>query len=813
MNLLFDLQYAFRRLSKSPGFTAMAVLVLAIGLGLSVYIYTFLKVAFYEKLDFPGADRLVYIEREVNQQKWCCSTVSPFTYQYLQENLTGFEEFGALRIFSWVNFSDGDNAARPWSAFVTSSLFKTLQVQPLLGRTLQPKDDRPGAEKVAVISYQLWQDFYAGRADIIGAVARIHGEPHSIVGVMPEGFSFPVRHELWLPLQLQYQAQPIAGEGLTLFGRLDSETSLETANGEIKALMQHLAQDHPDFYGNISASAWPASRLFFASAEVLIFLMSSAAIAILLLVCFNVGNLLLARANENIREVAIRSALGAPRFRLMRQTLTESFLLSIAGGVVGLLLAQLGLSITQPVMETLFGFPAPFWWQFELRAGGVWVAVLTVLVTWLLAGLLPAWRASGVNCNAVLKDGNKGGVSKGSNRLTSVLVYLQIALSSVFVSLAIGWVVMLVELIETDYGINPQHYITGHIILPISDYPDQRSRTEYFEELSRRLVEEPGIIAASAASALVGSRTPPQSYTLADRDLDSSEGYPTKSVIAVAENYFDVMDVAFLEGRGFNRDDTLESRQVVIVDQHFAEKMWPDETALGKRIQLEPKTNGEWLTVVGVISHIVQIPTVGGRGDQTAFYRPFSQAIPLSGVIPMIAKVEGDPASYDQAVRNAVMKTDSLVPVDALWTLQYRLSQQFNGFTLFTKLFAIFGALALLLAACGIYSITSRAIVLRTHELGIRRALGASNHSVVRLLMWQGSKQLIVGLTVGLVLSLVLALKTAVGDTVDTVDILLDTLQVFAAVAIILGTVVYTASFLPARRAVALEPSEALHHE
>lgn len=813
MNALFDLQYALRRLSKAPGFTAMAVLVLAVGLGLSVYIYTFLKVAFYEELDFPGADRLVFIEREVNQQKWCCSTVSPFTYQYLQENQSSFEEFGALRLFSWVNFSDGNNAARPWSAFVTSSLFKTLQVEPLLGRTLQPQDDRPGADKVAVIGYQLWQDVYAGRGDVIGTVARIHGEPHSIVGVMPEGFSFPVRHELWLPLQLEYQAQPVAGEGLTLFGRLDSEATLESGNVEIKSLMQQLSQDHPDFYGNTSASAWPASRLFFASAEVLIFLMTSAAVAILLLVCFNVGNLLLARANENIREVAIRSALGAPRFRLMRQTLTESLLLSIAGGVVGLFLAHLGLSITQPVMETLFGFPAPFWWQFELRAGGVGVAVVAVLVTWLLAGLLPAWRASGVNCNAVLKDGNKGGVSKGNNRLTSVLVYLQIALSSVFVSLAIGWVVMLVDLMETDYGINPENYITGHIILPLSDYPDHRSRTEYFDELTRQLVTEPGIVDASAASALVGARTPPQPYTLADRDLDSSEGYPTKSVIAVAENYFDVMDVALLEGRGFNRDDTMDSRQVVIIDQQFAEKMWPDEAAVGKRIQLEPKTNGEWLTVVGVLSHIVQTPAFGGGNEQTAFYRPFSQDIPLSGVIPMIAKVEGDPASYDQAVRNAVMKTDSLVPVDALWTLQHRLSQQFNGFTLFTQLFGIFGVLALLLAACGIYSITSRAIVLRTHELGIRRALGASNRSVVRLLLWQGTKQLMVGLTVGLLLSVMLALKTTVGDTVDTANVLLDTLQVFAAVAVILGIVVYTASYLPARRAVALEPSAALHYE
>ncbi len=813
MNVLFDLQYALRRLSKAPGFTAMAVIVLAIGLGLSVYIYTFLKVAFYEELDFPEADRLVFIEREVNQQKWCCGTVSPFTYQHLQENQSSFEEFGALRLFSWVNFSDGNNAARPWSAYVTSSIFQTLQVEPILGRTLQANDDRPGADKVAVIGYQLWQDVYAGRMDVIGTVARIHGEPHTIVGVMPEGFSFPVRHELWLPLQLQYQPQPIAGEGLTLFGRYSSEATLESSNREIKALMQQLTQDHPDFYGNISASAWPASRLFFASAEVLIFLMTSAAVAILLLVCFNVGNLLLARANENIREVAIRSALGAPRFRLMQQTLTESLLLSVAGGVVGLFLAHLGLSITQPVMETLFGFPAPFWWQFELRGEGVVVAVLAVVVTWLLAGLLPAWRASGVNCNSVLKDGNKGGVSKGSNRLTSALVYLQIALSSVFVSLAIGWVVMLVDLMETDYGIDPEHYITGHIILPIADYPDRESRTEYFDELSRQLVAESGIVEASAASALVGARTPPQSYTLADRDLASSEGYPTKSVIAVAENYFDVMDVAFLQGRSFNSGDTIDSRQVVIIDQHFAEKMWPNESALGKRIQLEPKTNGEWLTVVGVLSHIVQTPAFGGGDDQNGFYRPFSQSVPLSGVIPMIAKVDGDPASYDQAVRNAVMKTDSLVPVDALWTLQHRLSQQFNGFTLFTKLFAIFGGLALLLAACGIYSITSRAIVLRTHELGIRRALGASNRSVVRLLLWQGTKQLIVGLTVGLVLSVMLALKTTVGDTVDTVKILLDTLQVFAAVAVILGAVVYTASFLPARRAVALEPSAALHHE
>lgn len=813
MNLLFDLRYALRRLGKAPAFTALAVLVLAVGLGLAVYIYTFLKVTFYEQLPFADSDRLVFVEREVNQRKWCCSTVSPFTYQYLQENQTSFDQFGALRVFSWVNFSDGQNTARPWSAYTTASLFDTLQVKPLLGRTLQAEDDRPGAPKVAVISYSLWQNVYEGRNDVLGTVARIQGEAHTIVGVMPEGFNFPVRHELWLPLQLERQVEPVAGQGLTLFGKYHATTDLNAANIELKGLMSQLADEYPDFYGEMSVAAWPVSRLFFASAEILIFLMTAAAVAILLLVCFNIGNLLLARANENVREVAIRSALGAPRLRLMQQTLSESLLLCVAGGLLGLLLAHLGLTATQPLMEKLFGFPAPFWWQFDLRAGGVTMMILATLVTWLLAGMLPAWRASGVKCNTVLKDGNKGGISRGTNRLTSLLVYLQIALSSVFVSLAISWVINLIELMETDYGVDPDHYITGHIILTQNDYPDRASREAYFDELSRQLTAQPGIVAASAAQALVGSRTAQQQYTLADQDLQTEEGYPAKSVIAVANNYFEVVDVALPEGRAFNKGDTEQSQAVVIVDASFTEKMWPGESALGKRIQLNPKSDSEWLTIVGVTAHIVQTPSFGNAGEQSAFYRPFSQAVPMDGVIPLIAKVEGDPARYDQAVKDAVANTDAMVPVDALWTLNHRLKQQLNGFTLFTQLFAIFGTLALLLAACGIYSIMSRSITLRTHEMGIRRALGASNTAIVRLLLWQGTKQLLVGLIVGLGLSVLLALKTTFSDTVDTAELVLNTLQIFAAVAVILGSVVYTASYLPARRAVALEPSAALHYE
>ena len=584
MDMLYELKRSLVRLSKAPGFSALAIIVIAVGLGLSLFITTFLSVIFFDKLDFPDADKLVYITHSENNQIVCCRTTDAYTYQYIQTHQESFDSVGGFKLLQWVNLTNGKNSARPWAGYTTSSLFDTLQIKPILGRTLQLEDDIPGAPKVAVLSHKLWQDVFVGDANVVGSTVKVQGENYTVVGVMPKGFMFPIQHELWLPLQLENASAPIEelnNSKVFMFGRLHTNESIDSAHIATQNLIQQIAMEFPDTYHPKGAIAiWPMNRLFFQSDDKLIFLMSGAAIAILLLVVFNVGNMLLARANESIREIAIKSALGVPRFALMQQTLSESFILCVVGAVFGVIFAYVGLQVTEANMQTITSFPPPFWWEFDMEPKNLLIVAGITLVTWLATGIIPAWRASGVDCINVLKDSNKGGSSKVNNKLAHVLVCLQIAISSFLIAMALGTAIKLHRMLVVDYGIDTENYITGHVILPIVDYPTREARIQYFDELHRQLEDQLGIDAASSASHLVGETSwELVSFNLLDRDLTTKDELPTQSVITVDKNYFEVIGAELLDGRFFESSDTESTPQVVIVSDEFAKKMWPNGTS------------------------------------------------------------------------------------------------------------------------------------------------------------------------------------------------------------------------------------------
>ena len=812
-----ELPRAWRRLSMNPGFSLLAVTIFSVGIGLSVYVYTFMDVLFYKKLDFPGAERMAFIERQVDGQQWCCGTIDPYTFQHLDKNQTTFEDFGALRIFTWVNFTNEKNSARPWTAYTTPSMFEMLEVEPVIGRTLRPEDDVPGASKVVVIGYDIWQQVYDGKEDVLGQPALIQGIAHTVVGVMPQDFKFPVKHDMWIPLQGEKVTEPSSdwSTRVIMFGKLKPGQTFETANAELASLVGQLENEHPDFYGDFTVAAWPTTLLFVQNAFAIKFLLIGTSIAIMFLVCFNIGNVLIARANENIKEVAIRSALGAPRFVLMQQVLAESLILCAAGAGMGILFAGISLAATQVVMLSIFGAPSPFWYDFSLSLNSVIFVIFATIFAWLAAGLFPAWKASGVNCNEALKDANKGGGGKGSNRLTGVLVTLQIFISSVLVSVAVDSVLGVRKQLSTEFGVNTSEYITGHVLLTEVEYPTMESRLQYFDELTGEMESEYGVIASSAASFLVGDSSFAQTYNIEESDLAIEGKYPDLNVITVQDNYFKTLGLEVISGRDFEISDNQDSPAVGLIGADFAERLWPGESPLGKRIQISPRDNGEWVTVVGVIPFLRQSPPQRFDDERGTVYRPFAQTLSLGdAVLRMIARVEGDPANYSEAVQSAARRTDARVAVDALWTLDERINMTTTGNRLIASMFTIFGTISVLLAAFGIYSMSSRAAVLRTHEFGIRRALGSTDGRIVSLLILRGIKHLFIGLSLGLLASMFLL--TALmpnGDEFDVKLAVINTLVAFGGVSAIITVTVLVASLVPARRAVALQPAEALHHE
>jgi predicted permease len=467
-------------------------------------------------------------------------------------------------------------------------------------------------------------------------------------------------------------------------------------------------------------------------------------------------------------------------------------------------------------MLSIFGAPSPFWYDFSLSLNSVVFVILATIFAWLAAGLLPAWKASGVNCNDALKDANKGGGGRASNRLTGVLVTLQIFISSVLVSVAVDSVLGLRKQLSTEFGVDTSEFITGHVLLTEVEYPTMESRLQYFDRLSEEMESEHGVIASSAASFLVGDSSFSQTYNIEETDLAVDGRYPDANVITVQDNYFETLGLEVISGRDFDASDTRDAPAVGIIGADFAEELWPGESPLGKRIQINPKENGEWVTVVGVIPFLRQSPPQRFDWSQGTVYRPFAQTLALNdAILRIIARVEGDPANYSEAVKNAAQRTDARVAVDALWTLDKRINMTTTGNRLIASMFTIFGVISVLLAAFGIYSMSSRAAVLRTHEFGIRRALGSTDGQIVRLLILRGLKHLVIGLSLGLMGALVMftALLPNGASQIDTELVVGNTLIAFGGVSAIISVTVLVASLVPARRAVALQPSEALHYE
>ena len=819
MSFILELKLALRRLCKNPGFSIAAVLIFAIGIGLSVYIYSFLKVVLFQELEEANSDAVMMIEGQNREtgRKWCCGSIDPFVYQYISENQKSLVGVAAIKLFTWANVSSGKTAAVAWVAEVTESFFDVVGVQPIMGRTLISDDGFKGAPNVVVVGYDVWQEIYDGAENVIGKNMRIQGENYTIVGVMPEKFNYPIKHELWIPLQMAPFSGPVIGwsDRVSILGKLKPDVSQSQLDAELKTMMAQLQELYPESYESYTLAPWPLTRLGFVNANHLIYLLSVTAVSILLLVCSNIGNLLLARASENIREVAIKSALGAPRLRLMWQTLSESLILCVIGGLLGLVIAHLALITTQSSMNTLLSFPSPFWWQFGLRGDAAVFAVGVMTIAWLLAGIFPSWRVSGANCVNVLKDANKGGSTRGSLKFSGLVVCVQIAMSSVFVGLALDSSLELAGRMNVDYGVNPEQFVTGHIELLSVDFPTRDDRLGFLEEFHRQLEEQSGIVAAASATHLVGETNHnPFEFNLADKDLFSNDGYPTVSDIHVHHEYFHMLGIKPLSGRGFAETDNPEAPLVAVVTSMFAEKMWPNESALGKRIQLDPKNNGEWLTVVGVIPHLLQETPSGEESSVLALYRPFAQTLSEGDqVLKFMVKVTGDPEIYVPKIREAARHTNANVPIDAVWTLEYRIGLGLSSSKLFAKMFMTFGLLSLILAAGAIYSTTARAVVLRTGELGIRRALGASDMIIIKLLVGQGARRLGVGLLIGLVASLYLGIEWAYNDDLDIRKILADTFILFGGVSLVMALTVFAASYFPVRKAISIEPATVLQYD
>ena len=800
---LQDLRYAVRALLRAPGFTAAAVLTLALGIGANTAIFSVVNAVLLRSLPYPDPDRLVSVFHFAKGNE---TTMSPANFEDLRAQATSYEAMAAY-YGSGLTLTGRDEAVRLEGAEVTGAFFDVLGVRPLLGRGFRPDENEAGKSDVAVLSHSLWKNRFAGDRGVVGRTVLLDGTPHTVVGVMPEGFSFPARRDVWIPVTKDGAWGP-GNRGawwISVIGRLKEGVTPERADTEARAVAARLEKAYPDVNTGVSFTALPAHEAIVGDVRGKLLVLLAGVGFVLLIACANVANLLLARSAARRGEIAVRIALGAGRGRLVRQFLTESAILGLLGGGAGLLLALYGTEVLVALKPQ--GIP---------RLDGVGVDGTVVaftlglsLLTGLLFGLVPALQLTRPGLVEELKEGGRGTQGgRRSARTRGALVLAQTALAVMLLAAA-GLLLRSFLLLQgVDPGFEKGQALVFRVSVPGSAYDDARA-VVFYDRLLERMRAIPGV---QQAGAVMGRPMGGLGFGFSFEVDGWPEALPGQAPVmetrVATPDYFRAMGIPLLRGRAFTAADRAGSPQVVVLSESGVRKFFPNEDPMGKRIQLgwglgEDRFAGG--TVVGIVRDVKHFGL--DEEEEPEIYLPHAQT-PMKSM-DVVLRTAVAPTSVLSAVRREVAALDPNVPVFKVETLEEVVGQSVSQPRFYTLLLGIFAAVALALAGIGIFGVTAYGVAQRTRELGIRMALGATAGEVVGLVVRQGMRVAAAGVALGLVGALLAtrALRSMLfgvgaGDPITLVGVT----AFLAAVALL-------ACWIPARRAARLDPMAALRSD
>jgi predicted permease len=808
MEALFkDLRFGVRMLFKHPGLSLIAIGTFGLGIGLTTTVFRMVNGALWKGLPVEQADRVVAVERTDLSRNSAPLYVTLHDFADWREQQTVFDDialFGDQVIT--VNLSESEGRPERYVGVEsTANLFRVLRVNPVLGRTFREGEDMPGAEPVMLIGFDVWRDRYEFSRDVVGRTVDVNGARRTIIGVMPEGFRFPDRQQAWVPMEFDPVGTP-RGEGTRYIGiaRIKQGVTLDEAKSQMATIAARLERAYPETNEGIGAAVDRFTVRFVGRQfKPLMLTMLGAVIGVLLIACSNVANLLLAQVSARVREVAVRTALGASRARVVRQFFVEVLILSSIGGVLGFGLGELGMRAMNGLMQLS---PPPFWITFEVdHRVTVFVIAMTTLAT-IVSGLMPAVRASGTDLGEALKDESRGASSFKLGRLSAGFVVAEVAVSC---ALLIGSGLMIksvVQMRRTDLPFATENIFTARVSLPAMEYPDSASRIQFYERLLPQMEAIPGVQAATLSDGLPGSGNGGRVFEVDGHTYSTDDDFPVAREGIVTPGYFRTFAVDLLQGRAFNASDRKGSLPVTVVNESFARTFFTDGQAIGKRIRMDRRdTTAAWLTVVGVAPDLHMQGIANLSGSPAGFYIPISQSGVGTGV-SMALRTSGDPTAITSDVRAAVGIVDPNLPIYDVFTLGRVLENATWMYRIFGSIFMALGFFALFLAAVGLYGVMSFAASLRTHEIGIRMALGARGAQLVRLVLQRGIVQLAVGLGLGI------CLATLAAGPLQTIlyDVSARDAFVFGTVAVTLAAVGILASLFPALRVIKVSPVTAL---
>jgi len=815
--LLQDVRYALRGLLKRPGFTAVAIGSLALGIGANTSIFSVVNAVLLRPLSYPDSKHLMVLWETNSQQVASLinsqnrNQVAPGNFVDWNSRNHVFEGMAAVRFLNF-NLTATDSPERIPGAIVSPNFFSVMGMSAAVGRTFQPEDTQSGnAERVVVLSQQLWQRRFGSNHSVTGQKLTLNNETFSIIGVMPAGFQYPEDAELWVPARLVVPEPPGAAPNanpttnrllhyLLVVGRLKPEVTPSQAQAEMNTIAANLQKQYPDTNGSIGTRVAPMQEEIVGDIKPKLRILLGVVGLVLLIACANLANLLLARGNSIRREIALRLALGARRSRVIRQLMTESIVLGVLGGIVGLLLAYLGIRLLVSLSPT--EIPR----LDEIGVDGrvlAWTLVIS-FATGLISGLVPALQSSKPNLNETLQEGGRGADTSHRHRVRSVLVVAEVALTLILLVGAGLLIKSFKNLQQVDAGFRVDNVLTMRIALPAYKYPKEDQSLAFTTELIDHIKNLPGVTSVGITTALPLSRVEAaSSFTLEGHPVANAADLPLANWRVVSPEYFGVLGIPVLQGRTFTERDNQNAPKVVLINQALVRTFFANEDPIGKRLVIgTDKAPSEIVGVVGDVRHsgldAEFKPEIYGNYLQTV--RP---------VYTLVVRTQADPSAMVRTIRNQVQSIDKDQPVYSVKTMKELRSESLAELRFNTYMLTLFATVALLLAAVGIYGVISYATARRTHEIGIRMALGAQPLNVLKLVLGHGMILAGLGIIIGLAASFALTrVLTTLLYSVSPTDPL-----TFVLVSILLALVALFATYIPARRATRVDPTTALRHE
>lgn len=800
-----DVRYAIRSLLKNRGFTAIAVACLALGIGVNSTIFSVVDGVILRPYPYPDPDQIIVVHSTNQKEDVRRAGLSYADYKDYRDSSSTIASMAAFTQRSLTIADSNGEPERYLGSTISWNLFHLLGTAPVEGRNFAPEDDRPGAEPVVLLSYDVWERRYQKDPGVVGRAININGRPHNVIGVMPPRFLFPENQRLWVPISSYQETAPRNQRGLQVFARMKPGVTQQQAEADLKALAARLASTYPVENENWSIVTRSLSEWMLpADVKLVILTMMGAVTLVLLIACSNVANLLLARASARQREISIRAALGAGRWRIVRQLLTEAVAIGLLSAPIGIGIAWIGIKLLDSSMPP---DEVPYFITWSLNARSLAYTIGISMLTGIVFGLAPAFQAVRSNLQSSLKEGGRGSAGGSRAWLRNSLVVVEVALSLVLLVGASLFVRSFLNLQNASVGFDTAPLMTMRFYLPGAAYEVEDAKARRVDDVVRRMESLPGVQSAFASNLVpMGGGGGGGRVIVEGRAVERGKE-PDITFIGVTPHLRRTMDVPLLKGRDFTDAEGTTRSGVSIINEQMAKRTWPDTDPLGRRFRLADETKEEWFTVIGVMADFRHDQGDSNEPQEPSAYVPYPYQQSLNTGVTI--RVAGDPKLITPAAREQIRLADPMLPVFDVNTMEQLRQLSYWQYRLFGSMFSIFGFVALGLASIGVYGVLSYSVSQRVQEIGVRLALGAERYHVLKLIVGQGLTLAAMGVAGGLVgaWGVTRFIRTLLFNVTPT-----DPLS-FAGVALFLTLVAIIASYIPARRAMAVDPIVALRND